>query len=108
VQQKCSRKEKAKRATHNQPKIYQQPIESNRMRIKKSRTATLDEVIISKDGEYAVIDFREPGISGMNMKLGPKDIAPRFFRLDMDGKFARELDSPRMKEIKILPEDLWQ
>lgn len=42
------------------------------MRYKKPRTATLDEVIISRKGEYGVIEFREPGISGMNLKLGPK------------------------------------
>ena len=42
------------------------------MRDKKPRIATLDEVIISRDGEYAVIEFREQGISGMNLQLGPK------------------------------------
>ncbi len=42
------------------------------MRYKKPRTATLDEVIISREGEYAVIEFREPGISTMNLKLGSK------------------------------------
>jgi len=42
------------------------------MRIKKPRTARLDEVIISREGEYAIIEFREPGISTMNLKLGPK------------------------------------
>ena len=44
------------------------------MRYKKPRIATLDEVIISRDGEYAVIEFREQGISGMNLQLGPKVI----------------------------------
>jgi hypothetical protein len=33
---------------------------------------TFEEVIISREGEYAVIEFREPGISTMNLKLGPK------------------------------------
>lgn len=42
------------------------------MRYKKPRTASLDEAIISREGEYAVIEFREPGISSMNLKLGPK------------------------------------
>ena len=42
------------------------------MRYKKPRIATLVEVIISRDGEYAVIEFREQGISGMNLQLGPK------------------------------------
>jgi hypothetical protein len=42
------------------------------MRIKKPRTATMDEVIISRKGEYGIIEFREPGISTMNLKLGPK------------------------------------
>lgn len=42
------------------------------MRIKKPRTARLDEVIISRKGEYAIIEFREPGISTMNLKLGSK------------------------------------
>lgn len=42
------------------------------MRIKKPRTADLDEVIISGEGEYANIESREPRISGMNLHLGPK------------------------------------
>ena len=42
------------------------------MRLRRPRIATLDEVIISKEGEYAVIEFCEPGISTMNLKLGPK------------------------------------
>jgi hypothetical protein len=42
------------------------------MRLKKPRIATIDEVIISREGEYAIIEFREPGISTMNLKLGPK------------------------------------
>ena len=42
------------------------------MRLRRPRIATLDEVIISREGEYAVIEFREPGISTMNLKLGPK------------------------------------
>jgi hypothetical protein len=42
------------------------------MRIKKPRIATLEEVIISREGEYAVIEFREPGISTMHLKLGSK------------------------------------
>jgi hypothetical protein len=42
------------------------------MRIKKPRTARLDEVIISRKGEYAIIEFPEPGISTMNLKLGSK------------------------------------
>lgn len=42
------------------------------MRIKKPRTARLDEVRISREGEYASIEFREPGISGVNLHLGPK------------------------------------
>ena len=29
-------------------------------------------MIISREGEYAVIEFRESGISSMNLKLGPK------------------------------------
>jgi hypothetical protein len=32
----------------------------------------MDEVIISRKGEYGIIEFREPGISTMNLKLGPK------------------------------------
>ena len=42
------------------------------MRLKKPRVAKLADVIISKKGEYADIEFREPGISGMNLKIGPK------------------------------------
>jgi hypothetical protein len=65
-------KEKAKRAAPEHPKFYKQLRRGNQMRIKKPRTATLNEVIISREGEYADIEFREPGISGMNLKLGPK------------------------------------
>jgi hypothetical protein len=42
------------------------------MRLRRPRIATLDEVIISKEGEYAVIEFCEPRISTMNLKIGPK------------------------------------
>jgi hypothetical protein len=42
------------------------------MRIKRPRIAALDKVIISRKGEYGVIEFRESGISTMNLKLGPK------------------------------------
>jgi hypothetical protein len=42
------------------------------MRVRNPRVARLDEVIISKDGEYAIIEFREQGISTMHLKLGPK------------------------------------
>lgn len=39
-------------------------------RMKKPRIATLDEVIISRDGEYGVITFRDPTVGGMNLKIG--------------------------------------
>jgi hypothetical protein len=42
------------------------------VRPKRPRIASLDEVIISRQGEYADIEFREPNISGMNLKLGKK------------------------------------
>lgn len=42
------------------------------MRLRRPRIATLDEVIISREGERAVIEFCEPGISTMNLNLGPK------------------------------------
>jgi len=41
-------------------------------RMKKPRKATLDEVIISRDGEYGVITFRDPTVGGMNLKIGPE------------------------------------
>jgi len=42
------------------------------MRPRKPRIATLEEVKISREGEYAVIQFHDPGISTTNLKLGPK------------------------------------
>jgi hypothetical protein len=40
--------------------------------MKKPRKANLDEVIISRDGEYGVITFRDPTVGGMNLKIGPE------------------------------------
>jgi hypothetical protein len=42
------------------------------MRLKRPRIAPLKEVSISREGEYAVIQFLDPTISTMNLKLGPK------------------------------------
>ncbi len=42
------------------------------MRKKRPRVATLDEVSISREGEYAVIEFHDETISTMHLKLGPE------------------------------------
>ena len=41
------------------------------MRKKRPRIAFLGEVKISREGEDAVIDFLDPSVSGMNLKIGP-------------------------------------
>ena len=40
-------------------------------RMKKPHVATLDEVVITRDGDCGVIDFRDPTVGGMNLKIGP-------------------------------------
>ena len=54
-------------------------------RVKKPRRASPDEVRIERDGEYAVINFADDTVGGMNLKLGPEvqrmsdlDILERF------------------------------
>uniref|UniRef100_A0A831XE39 DUF7713 domain-containing protein n=1 Tax=Geobacter metallireducens TaxID=28232 RepID=A0A831XE39_GEOME len=41
-------------------------------RLKKPHIATLDEVTITRDGEYADITYHDPTVGGMNLKLGPE------------------------------------
>ena len=41
-------------------------------RMKKPSRASLDEVQITREGEYAVVSFADPLIGGMNLKLGPQ------------------------------------
>lgn len=41
-------------------------------RIKKPQRASLDEVKIEHDGEYAVITFADKTVGGMRLKLGPE------------------------------------
>lgn len=54
-------------------------------RMKKPHIATLKEVIIKRNGDYAEIDFRDPTVGGMSLKIGPevsglsdRDILERF------------------------------
>lgn len=39
-------------------------------KIKRPHIAKLDEVTITRDGETAIIDYKELGISGVNLTLG--------------------------------------
>jgi hypothetical protein len=39
-------------------------------RLKKPCTADLSEVIISRDGDYADIAYRDPTVGGVNLKIG--------------------------------------
>jgi len=41
-------------------------------RVKKPQRASLDEVRIERDGEYAEITFADETIGGMHLKLGPE------------------------------------
>jgi len=41
-------------------------------RVKKPQRASLDEVRIERDGEYAVITFADETVGGMHLKLGPE------------------------------------
>jgi hypothetical protein len=40
------------------------------LRVKRPQLASLDEVRIERDGEYAVITFADDTIGGMDLKLG--------------------------------------
>ncbi len=31
-----------------------------------------NQITIKRDGEYAVIDYLEPGVSGVNLQIGPE------------------------------------
>ena len=41
-------------------------------RPKKPIVATMHAVRISRQGEYAIIDYKDPRISGVNLKIGPR------------------------------------
>ena len=41
------------------------------MRLKKPYVADLDEVRIKKEGEYALIEYLEPGVGSVSLKIGP-------------------------------------
>ena len=41
-------------------------------RMKKPHIATLDEVIITRNGDIAEIVFRDSTVGGMNLKIGPE------------------------------------
>lgn len=41
-------------------------------KIKRPHIAKLEEVRITRDGETAIIDYKEPGIGGVNLRLGKK------------------------------------
>ncbi len=42
------------------------------MRKKKPRIARLDQVTISRDGEDAIIEFRDPAIATTHLRIGPQ------------------------------------
>ena len=42
------------------------------MRFKKPYIAALDQVTIKREGEYAVIEYVEPNVSGVHLKIGPE------------------------------------
>lgn len=43
-----------------------------RVRLKRPYVARLDQVVISREGEQAVIAYREPGVYVTHLKLGPR------------------------------------
>jgi hypothetical protein len=43
----------------------------NRMRPKRPYVARPDQVTIARQGEYAVIEYLEPNVSGVQLKIGP-------------------------------------
>jgi hypothetical protein len=42
------------------------------MRMKKPYIATLDQVRISRQGEYGIIEYREPHVSSVQLEIGPE------------------------------------
>jgi hypothetical protein len=40
-------------------------------RLKKPHVADLSEVIITRNGDYAIIDYRDSTVGSVNLKLGP-------------------------------------
>jgi hypothetical protein len=42
------------------------------MRIKKPYVATLNQVRISRQGEYGIIEYIEPNVGSVNLKIGPQ------------------------------------
>ena len=42
------------------------------MRIRKPYVASLDQVWIRREDEYAVIEYADPNVGGVHLKIGPK------------------------------------
>jgi hypothetical protein len=42
------------------------------MKRKERYIVSLDEVIITREGDYAVIQYKEEGVPGTNLKIGPE------------------------------------
>ncbi|HBG04512.1 MAG: hypothetical protein A2075_07040 [Geobacteraceae bacterium GWC2_58_44] len=40
--------------------------------MKKPQIATLDEVVLARDGDFADITYRDPTVGGVNLKIGPE------------------------------------
>jgi hypothetical protein len=60
-------------------------------RVKKPQRASLDEVHIERDGEYAVITFADNTVGGMNLKLGPE--VQRMTDLEILERFNEVVDA---------------
>ena len=45
---------------------------SSMSRMKKPHIAALDEVTITRDGDFAIIGYLDPDVGGVNLKLGPE------------------------------------
>ena len=42
------------------------------MRLSRPHVASLDQVRITREGEYALIEYLDPGVSTTHLKAGPE------------------------------------
>ena len=71
------RQSRNERAQQLQTQEFRNPIDFRiffflRMKRKARYIASLDEVTFTREGEYAVIQYKEEGISGTHLKIGPE------------------------------------
>ena len=71
------------------------------MRMKKPYIATLDQVKISREDEYGIIEYTEPNVSSVRLKIGPE--VPEMS--DEEAAQAQEFMKKMMASVEVTATD---